>query len=131
MAINKATRNQVYNKFKGHCSYCGREITLKEMQVDHAHPKHLGHFYESSAMKEVYKCKGDNVDALENLMPACRRCNHYKRGDNIEGFREKLLTLHERLSRNYIYKVAKDFGIAIEVPFDGLFYFEKLSTEQV
>ena len=36
--ISKAMRQQVYDKYHGHCAYCGREITMKEMQVDHIVP---------------------------------------------------------------------------------------------
>ena len=31
-------RKEVLEKYNGHCAYCGKEITLKEMQVDHKHP---------------------------------------------------------------------------------------------
>jgi 5-methylcytosine-specific restriction endonuclease McrA len=28
-------RQQIHQKYNGHCAYCGCEITPKEMQVDH------------------------------------------------------------------------------------------------
>ena len=34
----KADRLQVFNKYGGHCSYCGREMEINEMQVDHLIP---------------------------------------------------------------------------------------------
>ncbi len=30
----KIDRKSVYEKFDGRCAYCGREITIKQMQVD-------------------------------------------------------------------------------------------------
>lgn len=33
--INKKTRKLVFNKYNGHCAYCGCELTMKTMQVDH------------------------------------------------------------------------------------------------
>lgn len=36
--ITKADRLRVFNKYGGHCAYCGREMEIKEMQVDHMIP---------------------------------------------------------------------------------------------
>ena len=35
MSISKETRQRVYQKYNGHCAYCGRYIDYKDMQVDH------------------------------------------------------------------------------------------------
>ncbi len=88
------------------------------MQIDHYLPQCRQRYYAG-------RCKKD-VHAEENLMPACRRCNHYKRARTPKQFKELMSTLHERLSDIYILKVAVDFGIAEIRPFDGKFYFEKL-----
>lgn len=106
----KNERNIIYQKYNGHCAYCGKEITIKEMQVDHYYPKRMSF-------------KG--VEDISNKMPSCRRCNHYKRAEQPEGFRTLLITLHERLMKIYIFKVAVDFGIVKIQPFDGKFYYEK------
>jgi 5-methylcytosine-specific restriction endonuclease McrA len=118
----KIDRQKVYQKFNNCCGYCGRSLSsIKEMQVDHMHPKWMtqnGRYRDKSgALHEI--------DNFENLMPSCRRCNHYKRGDNVEGFRKKMITLHERIEKQYINKVAIDFGIVTINPFDGIFHFEK------
>jgi 5-methylcytosine-specific restriction endonuclease McrA len=60
--ISEKVRRQVYDKFNGHCAYCGCMIQYNEMQVDHFAPVH---FF------------GDNIKE-ENLMPACQACNKYK-----------------------------------------------------
>lgn len=114
MSFSKEMRRKVYAKFGGHCAYCGNEITLKEMQVDH--------------VKSIRKGGTDDYD---NLFPSCRSCNHYKRSMDLEGFREYLKTLHERIAKNYIVKVGMRYGMVSIKPFEGTFYFEfKRMTER-
>lgn len=108
-------REKVYQKYDGHCAYCGRSIAFKDMQVDHYYPKRL----EGYAL--TFRI---DIESLENKMPSCRRCNHYKRGELPENFRKNMETLHNRLRKIYINKVAEDFGIIVIKPFDGQFYFE-------
>jgi 5-methylcytosine-specific restriction endonuclease McrA len=108
-------RSSVHKKYDGHCGYCGKSITLKEMQVDHMNP--------------VWSAKDNTVHDFDNLMPSCRRCNHYKRADNVEQFRLSMKGLHKRLEKIYINKVAVDYGMIDIKPFDGVFYFEKLKTK--
>lgn len=95
----KIDRQKVYNRCNGHCGYCGKEITLKEMQVDHMISKW-------KLQDPVYfKAAIEQVECYENYMPTCRRCNHYKREKDVEGFRKLMKTLHERIEKNYINKV--------------------------
>lgn len=111
--INKQ-RLEVYNKYGGHCAYCGKAIEYKDMQVDHIMPRRIYHGAEKGI-----------VDRVENLNPSCRRCNHYKRANSLESFRMMLKTLHERVRKQYICKVAEDYGIIKVEPWDGKFYFER------
>lgn len=106
-------RQRVWLKYNRHCSYCGKEIEYKNMQVDHLVPK-------------AYN--GD--DSFNNLMPSCRRCNHYKRAKNLGQFRILMKTLHERIKSQYIAKVAIDYGIIEVKPFNGIFYFEKVEEKE-
>ena len=124
--MKKVNRIKVWEKYDKHCAYCGRKIEYKEMQIDHLVPQSLAHFYSNKRMKDYIGGKGDNIDSFENLMPACRRCNHYKRAYRIEAFRELVKTLHERVRKQYIAKVAIDYGIIQICPWDGRFYFEKM-----
>ena len=71
------------------------------------------------------------IDSFENLNPSCRRCNHYKRSLSLEQFRERIKTLHKRLEKIYIVRVAMNFGIVETKCWDGLFYFEnKMSIKE-
>lgn len=121
MSKTKALRERIHQKFGGRCAYCGSVLEYRNMQVDHYLPQCREKFY-------ARRCKKD-VHAEENLMPACRRCNHYKRARTPKQFRELMLSLHERLEAIYILKVAVDFGMATVKPFDGKFYFEKLAGQ--
>lgn len=56
---------------------------------------------------------------------ACRMCNFYKSTYTIEKFRENIQTLNERLEKNFIYRLAKKFGIVEENTDPIKFYFEK------
>ena len=76
MAISKSKREAVYRKYDGHCAYCGREIAYKDMQVDHFQPL------------RAWGIEDAGTDDLDNLMPACRMCNHYKRANSLETFRQ-------------------------------------------
>ncbi|MBD0279426.1 MAG: HNH endonuclease [Flavisolibacter sp.] len=116
--MSKTLRQQIHQRYDGRCAYCGQTIEYKQMQVDHYYPQCRARFYARRFKIDVH--------APENLMPTCRRCNHYKRARTPKQFRELMRTLHERLEAIYILKVAVDFGIARIQPFDGKFYFEKV-----
>lgn len=106
--MKKELRQQVYNKFKGRCAYCGKKIKYKDMQVDHVKPKARG-----------------GTDDLDNLLPACRSCNHYKRDMNLEVFRNYISTLHERVEKIYIVRVAIDYGVVKMRDFQESFILKK------
>ena len=107
--IPKKNREQVYKKYNGHCAYCGCELALKEMQVDH--------------IQSVYWYDGAND--IENYNPACRMCNFYKSTMPIEDFRKQLGKLTSRLKDIFIYRLAKKYGLIQEVEKPIKFYFEK------
>lgn len=117
MAVSKKLRQKLWERYEGRCAYCGRSIDYKDMQVDHYYPQCKEKFY-------LRRFKID-VHAEANLMPTCRRCNHYKRARTPKQFKELMYTLHERIEAIYILKVAVDFGMVTVQPFDGKFYFEK------
>ena len=123
--MKREIRELVYKKYNGKCAYCGKEIEYKEMQVDHIFPQKRKHWLKSDGMKKMENLNFNNINDFENLNPACRRCNHYKRALTLNDFRKLLLSLHERIEKQYIDKVAIDYGVIILKPFDGKFYFEK------
>lgn len=113
-AIPKKVREQVYQKYNGHCAYCGCEISYKEMQVDH--------------IKSVYSTEekpcDEDVNDIGNLMPSCRMCNFYKSTFTIEGFRTQLGKIPERLNKLFIFKLACKYGLVEPKRKEIKFYFE-------
>ena len=124
--MKKSIRVKVYEKYNHHCAYCGKLIEYKNMQVDHMFPQARAHWLESEVMRKEESLDFTDINDFKNLMPSCRRCNHYKRASTLGEFRGTLITLHDRLKTNYINKVAMDYGIIEVKPFDGLFYFERV-----
>ena len=112
MAISKAVRQKVYEKYGRRCAYCGHEIAYKDMQVDH--------FVAKRGWNE------NGSDDISNLMPACRMCNHYKRANSLEVFRTYIAEIPRKLRENYIYKVGVAYGNIIENEKPIAFYFEKM-----
>lgn len=111
MAFSKAIRQAVHAKYGGRCAYCGRAIAYKDMQVDH--------FVAKRAWTE------SGSDDISNLMPACRMCNHYKRANTLETFRQYIQEIPRKLRENYIYKIGVAYGNVAENPKPIEFYFEK------
>lgn len=107
--LSAKERKQIYDKYNGHCAYCGIIIAFNDMQADHIQPLHLG-----------------GADALENLVPACRSCNHYKATLTVEKFRKHLQGIPARIRRDDIaYQVGERFGIVVETGKQVRFYFEE------
>ena len=128
--MTKKKRQKVYDKTDGHCGYCGTKIDFEDMQVDHMYPK-----WRYSDEYKIRQCLYGlpkpipELNSMDNLMPSCRKCNHYKRASDVEGFRQLLLTLQGRLDEIYIYEVAVLHGIVKAQAWDGTFYFEKVNNQ--
>lgn len=112
MAINKKTREAVYQKYGGRCAYCGRAIAYKDMQVDHFRPLRVWNEADGAA------------DDASNLMPACRMCNHYKRANSLEVFRRYIAEIPRKLRSDYIYKIGVAYGNVVENEKPIAFFFE-------
>ena len=119
--ISKKVRQEVYEKYQGHCAYCGKELAYKDFQLDHLIPvANWGGRYTE-----------EEIECFENYMPACRRCNHYKRGYSLEEFRKMIQEIPNKLYRdNYIYKVGLDYNLIVPKESPKVqFYFEKVPSE--
>ena len=66
-----------------------------------------------------------NKDDINNYNPSCRECNFYKSTFTIEGFRNQIDTILDRVKKPFIVRLAIKYGLISFKPFDGLFYFEK------
>lgn len=114
MSFQRKTREQVYAKCNGHCAYCGCELEMKDMQVDHVYAR--------------YGCTVEGVDELDNLMPSCRQCNFYKSAYSLDGFREMLMNvLPKSIEKLFQVKIGMKYGYLKKgEQWDGKFYFEKM-----
>ena len=120
-AIPKAIRLKVYEKCNGSCAYCGEELTIKTVQIDHLHPM-------CRPIQSYNNIKSH--DDFLNLMPACRQCNFYKGSETLKQFRTSMKTLHERIMQPFISRLGIKYSIIEIKPWDGIFYFEKLNGEE-
>ena len=111
--ISKEMRQLIYNKYNGHCAYCGCELEYKDMQVDH-----------------ILAVGRGGGNELENLLPACRQCNYDKHKKSIEGFRNRISKdLYKSLERVFVYRLAKKYNLIKEELRTVKFYFEQLEDE--
>lgn len=116
-ALSISDRQKVYEKYGGRCAYCGKKIEYKDMQVDHLVP------LEGDSQK--------GTNDFDNLMPSCRRCNHYKRANSFEGWRKMIEEIPEKMERDsYIYRVALDYELIEPKPHKVCFYFEKEGEQE-
>ena len=130
MNMKQEIRQKIYNKYGGHCAYCGEEIEYKKMQVDHIFPQSKKHWLSSDYMKKYEKISIDNIDEIDNLNPSCRSCNLWKHNLRLEGFRRELQRQVDRVNRySANYRMAKKYGLIIETGKPVSFYFEKLKTK--
>lgn len=129
--IPKAMRQKVYDKYHGHCAYCGKEIGYKDMQIDHIVPVMKSYYGIKEEAERVRRMIADgSLNGIDNLMPACRACNFYKSMNDIERFRQRILTELEHTCRStFQTKLAMQYGMISYKPWDGKFYFEKIKED--
>lgn len=116
----KVDRISVHNKYGKRCAYCGTEIELNQMQVDHLIPQYWLTLPNPKVTKEQVYC-------FANLMPACRPCNKNKDTYPLEVWREMLHSQVDRL-RKYqsTFRIAERFGLVKEIKKEIVFYFETI-----
>ena len=140
--MKKELRDKVYQKYKGHCGYCGEKIELKNMQVDHIIPKRSFvsfimfakfHFDKQNRVPIWLKhLEPEDIDHIDNLMPACRVCNNWKSANGIELFRSEIFEQVNRLNKySSNYRMAKKYNLVQETTMPIVFYFEKFSDKNV
>ena len=105
-------RLKVWHKHGCKCAYCGEDLLYKKMQVDHIEPKYLG-----------------GKDELDNYNPSCRECNFYKGTFNVEGFKNQLHSIADRIKKPFIVRLAMKYNIISFKPFSGEFYYEKYTKD--
>ena len=111
--LSQEQRQIVHSMFGGRCAYCGKQIALADMQVDHI---------------DAYSRGGADDDS--NYFPACSVCNRVKASYSIEQFRSHIRRCGE-IHRNRKVKIMADSDkMAIAYGIDNAdgevtFFFEK------
>lgn len=104
-------RQEVLEKYNYKCAYCGCDLTIETLQIDHIHPKYLG-----------------GLDEVNNYNPSCRSCNWTKSTYNIEEFRQVLEKKIDNL-RKYTpnFQIMERYNKVSVIDNSIKFYFEKLN----
>ncbi len=128
--LSRKTRQAVYEKYGGHCAYCGCALDYKDMQVDHVDSCFLNDPENRGGHK--YKKSPEELNQLDNLMPSCRMCNFYKGTETIEDFRQKLQeTLLPNTVRPFQFRLAEKYGLVERHEKRKIFfYFEQDACDQ-
>jgi len=127
-------RQQVYDKYKGHCGYCGEKIELKRMQVDHIIPEayfviHIKNKFKIPTF--LLHLTENDVNHIDNLMPSCPVCNNWKSVYNLETFRDEIYKQIERLNKySASFRFAKRYGLVVEYEYPIRFYFEEVEANK-
>ena len=118
------SRQIIYDKYNGHCAYCGCKLKEDNWQIDHLIPIYRNHTDEELLINKIRR----GTDTKDNKVPSCKQCNFYKSTFSIEDFRNNVQTIQERLltnSNSFIYRLAVKFGIVKICKWNGKFYFER------
>lgn len=121
--LSQAERKAVYDKYNGHCAYCGCDIPFKGFNVDHLHCLRNYEYTEEFT--------GIDVHSIDNLMPACGSCNRYKATMDLETFRKQLQKIPDRLQRDVCtYNIALRYKMVQENREPIKFYFERMEEDE-
>lgn len=121
--LSQAERKAVYDKYNGHCAYCGCDIPFKGFNVDHLHCLRNYEYTEEFT--------GIDVHSIDNLMPACGSCNRYKATMDLETFRKQLQKIPDRLQRDVCtYNIALRYRMVQENREPIKFYFERMKEDE-
>lgn len=94
MKLSPAQRESIRMMFGGKCAYCGIELNGK-WHVDHVEAvRRDGNFVSTGNGLAKWKANGKLLKPenhrLDNLFPACVKCNILKSNGNVEALRSNL-----------------------------------------
>lgn len=141
--MNKKDRQLIFEKYKGHCAYCGC-ILFKGWHVDEIEPcirkwKWMEGYWTGNNNSVWIKRKKifdgyENPEALhiDNQNPACPSCNINKHSMPLEEFRAAIKGFMKHLNEiNTQYKIAKRYGLVVEIDKPVIFYFEQINQSLI
>lgn len=109
----KKLRELVYQKYDGHCAYCGRKLAIEDMQIDH-----------------IISRYNNGSNDLDNLNPSCRMCNFRKQTYTIEQFRDEIQLQAQTAMRTFGNRMSSVYGLIQYTPHEVEFYFEEYNANK-
>lgn len=109
----------IYTKYGRRCAYCGIELDIDSMHVDHIIPKN------AVGVNGISK---EDVNDISNLNPSCKKCNSSKKDMPLNYWREILLKgLIDTLDSNAKFVILQRLGCATIKLSPVVFHFETYS----
>ncbi|UXD67725.1 HNH endonuclease [Sphingobacterium faecium] len=128
MKLNKQQREQLKQKYGGHCAYCG-DLLPDRWHADHIEPIKRTMKYDKDKFMFVYDggCERPENNHIDNFNPSCPSCNIIKHANTLEGFRKIIGGFITSLNRDSTqYKFAKRYGLLEEREVEVKFYYEMI-----
>lgn len=129
MKLTKAQRQDIFNKFNGHCAYCGCELK-KGWHADHIQAVRRDFEIVDGKAMATGTMINPELDILDNFNPSCPECNLYKSSMPLEAFRNQMkeqANIARRQSKNF--RFAEKFGLIQIIDKPVVFYFETYKGE--
>lgn len=127
MSLNKKQRKLVFDKSNGVCWYCGNNLPEKGWHADHVEPvrRYKNVKITDEGVKYFTKMERPHLDTIKNIVPSCSKCNLFKNGYSIEGFRREISLQVERARRFSVnFRTAERFGLIVTKDKPVVFWFE-------
>lgn len=135
MKLTKTQREELKQKYGGHCGYCGIELNNR-WQADHLIPVEREVIWYKCEKTGYLKSKSGAMrfpehDHMDNMMPSCSKCNNDKSSESLENWRKIIKSRLYTLNNNpkyAAYQKAKRYGLVVEMDIDVVFWFEQWSS---
>jgi hypothetical protein len=113
MMTTEEKKKIIYDKFGGHCAYCGEKLTMDSMRVD-----------------MVMGVTGYEDNRIENLFPVCVTCRIIKGGRSLVWFRGYIKRLYDHIHKDRKIRLAVRLGFLHYEPLGapGAFFYELYGT---
>ena len=130
MALSKAQRAALREKFGGRCAYCGQPLGDR-WHADHIEPIVRNDWYQRAGFSIPPRGPAyPHRDTLENMNPACPPCNIDKHSMSLEDWRGIIARSNEVLARDVsTFRRALRYGLVQLNTKPVLFYFEQLAQK--
>jgi len=121
---NKLIRQRILEKYNSKCAYCGCNLTIDTLSIDHIEPKFR--HYSDKELLSLNRIRG--ICSPQNFNPSCKSCNSSKGTFTIEKWRIEIELKHKRLLRDSSsYRLLFRYGL-ITINNSVKFYFERIQN---